>query len=483
MAVAGRALPAADSPDSAQDVPQPRRRSLDSSMRRLLAGVDAASVLLALGIALLLPAAPPGGHSPLWALIWVPVMLVLFKLYGLYDQDVKRISHSTADDLPWLVHALVVGGLLLWLYSRYTPLRKLDLAEVLVFGLGALGLVSGFRFSARMLAGRLIGREYTIVIGSGGMVNRLIAKLAAHPEHRIEIVGSLSVGTERENLGLGYRNLGSLDALADIAVLVGLDRVILSGADIGEDQLQEVLRRCRTLCLKVSILPRLSDVLGSAVEVDDIEGVTILGVNPPWLPRSSRATKRAMDILIAAALLVLLAPLLLVFAIAIKLESRGPLIFAQERVGKCGRRFRIFKLRTMTEDAERRRRGLLTSSRDQNWLHLEHDPRITRVGRWLRRLSLDEIPQLWNVLRGQMSMVGPRPLIPTEDERVAGWARHRLDLTPGITGYWQVLGRTRIPFEEMVKLDYLYVMNWSIWQDVRLILRTLPVVLRGDGAN
>ena len=190
-----------------------------------------------------------------------------------------------------------------------------------------------------------------------------------------------------------------------------------------------------------------------------------------------------MDLLLAAPLLILAAPLLGLLAIAIKLDSRGPVFFAQERVGRAGRHFRLFKLRTMVADAEQRRAELLAQSTDPGWLKLDHDPRITRIGRRLRRLSLDELPQLWNVVRGEMSMVGPRPLIPAEDEHVQGWARGRLDLTPGITGYWQVLGRTRIPFEEMVKLDYLYVMNWSLWEDVRLMLRTLPVVVGGRGAN
>jgi lipopolysaccharide/colanic/teichoic acid biosynthesis glycosyltransferase len=223
--------------------------------------------------------------------------------------------------------------------------------------------------------------------------------------------------------------------------------------------------------------------MGSAVEIDDVEGITLLGLNPPWLPRSSRVVKRMMDLLIASVMLIVLSPLLIILAIAVKLDSRGPVFFTQERVGKGGRRLRVIKFRTMTADAEHRRAELLAQSTDPNWLKLDHDPRITRLGRPMRLLSLDEIPQLWNVLRGEMSMVGPRPLIPSEDELVKGWLRGRLDLTPGLTGYWQVLGRTRIPFEEMVKLDYLYVTTWSLWQDIRLMLRTLPVVLGRHGAN
>jgi lipopolysaccharide/colanic/teichoic acid biosynthesis glycosyltransferase len=143
----------------------------------------------------------------------------------------------------------------------------------------------------------------------------------------------------------------------------------------------------------------------------------------------------------------------------------------------------LLKFRTMCEDAEQRVEELRKFSKDPHWLHLEHDPRLTRIGRFLRLASIDELPQLWNVVRGEMSLVGPRPLVESEDRRVDGWARSRLALTPGITGSWQVLGRTTIPFEEMVKLDYLYVVNWSLWNDIRLMLRTLPVVLKGSGAN
>jgi lipopolysaccharide/colanic/teichoic acid biosynthesis glycosyltransferase len=190
-----------------------------------------------------------------------------------------------------------------------------------------------------------------------------------------------------------------------------------------------------------------------------------------------------MDLLIATTLFLLSAPLMAIVAVAIMLDSPGPPVFAQTRVGRKGHPFRLYKLRTMFVGADQVHQELMLMSSDPNWVKLDHDPRVTRLGRVLRRLSIDELPQLWNVMRGEMSIVGPRPLIPAEDQRVTGWARERLDLTPGLTGYWQVLGRTRIPFEEMVKLDYLYIMNWSLWGDVRLVLQTLPVLLSGRGAN
>jgi exopolysaccharide biosynthesis polyprenyl glycosylphosphotransferase len=235
--------------------------------------------------------------------------------------------------------------------------------------------------------------------------------------------------------------------------------------------------------VKVNVLPQLFDALGPALDLDEIEGVPVLGAPPPVLSRSSRALKRTMDIFASLLALLLAAPLLIAIALAVKADSRGPALFRQIRIGKDGRRFRLIKFRTMTRDAESKTAELMRASKNPNWLFLEEDPRVTRIGRLLRRTSLDELPQLWNVLRGEMSLVGPRPLSEYDDQAVEGWGRTRLDLVPGITGLWQVLGRTNIPFEEMIKLDYLYVTNWSLWTDIRLILRTLPVVLFRRGAN
>jgi lipopolysaccharide/colanic/teichoic acid biosynthesis glycosyltransferase len=190
-----------------------------------------------------------------------------------------------------------------------------------------------------------------------------------------------------------------------------------------------------------------------------------------------------MDIAVASGVLVVTLPVMAVVAVLVKATSRGPILFSQERVGRGGRRFRIYKFRTMVADAEAREKQLKALSKDPGWLLLDSDPRVTRVGRVLRHASLDELPQLWNVVAGDMSLVGPRPMPPDIDDQISGWRRKRLDLTPGITGLWQVLGRTSIPFEEMLKLDYLYVTNWSLWQDVRLLIQTLPAVLGRRGVN
>ncbi|MBV8735385.1 MAG: sugar transferase [Solirubrobacterales bacterium] len=457
--------------------------SVDALRRRALAVADALSVLAALACALLVGGRADFGARLLWGLAAIPLMVVLFKVYGLYDRDMKRFTHATVDDLPWLFHATLVGVLAVWLYSKVGPMGKLDFVEVLVFGALTMGLATLARAATRAALGRIAGPEAALLVGEGRMAHVLAAKLEAHAEYGSTVVGVLADGLADGPPMHGLPVLGPLERLDQVVAEHRVGRVIVAPGGIADSELEALLHRCRDLLLKVSLLPKLSDVLGPAVEVDDVEGVAVLGINPPWLPRSSRALKRVMDLVLAVATLVLTLPLLALVAVAIKLDSPGPVLFYQERIGKGGRPFRLYKLRTMTVDAERRREGLLTRSSDPNWLLLDRDPRVTRVGRRLRRLSLDELPQLWNVLRGEMSLVGPRPLIAVEDRRVQSWARGRLDLTPGITGYWQVLGRTRIPFEEMVKLDYLYVMNWSLWTDLKLIIRTLPTLVSGRGAN
>ncbi len=243
-----------------------------------------------------------------------------------------------------------------------------------------------------------------------------------------------------------------------------------------------LVRTLKAVGVRVSVLPRLLEVVGSSVEFDDLHGVTVMGVRRFELTRSSAASKRVFDLLGASLGLLAVAPLLLVIAIAIKLEDGGPVFFAQQRVGRWGKRFRMLKFRTMVPDADE----LKDSLRDRNeakegLFKIAEDPRVTRTGRWLRRSALDELPQLWNIVRGEMSLVGPRPLVVDEDQRVEGWHRRRLELMPGMTGPWQILGPARVPLREMVAIDYLYVANWSLWTDIKILMRTIPHVLGRRG--
>jgi exopolysaccharide biosynthesis polyprenyl glycosylphosphotransferase len=455
----------------------------DYVTRRLLLVADTAGVLLAFALMFnVSPEARPVGYCAL-ALATIPVWLVLFKTYGLYDRDIKRISHATVDDLPWLFHALLVGCLLLWVFYKVLPVKQLVALDVALFAAFSTFAIIAMRWIARKLAMGVLGHERVLFIGDGAPTELLARKMQAHPEYGLEPIGI--IGSSASSPSGELSPLAQLDGedLHELLQRLAPDRVVICNTSVDETALLELVHRCKEMALKVSVLPQLFGAMGPSVEVDDVEGVTVLGINPPVLPKSSRFIKRTLDIVGSATMLILAAPLMALTAVAIKLGSRGPVFFKQRRVGRGDRSFNLVKFRTMTADAEQRKAELLTESRDPGWLKLDHDPRITRVGRFLRLTSLDELPEFWNVLKGDMSLVGPRPLIESEDQRIDGWARSRLDLTPGITGLWQVLGRTNIPFEEMVKLDYLYVTNWSLWTDVRLILKTLPAVVTRRGAN
>jgi exopolysaccharide biosynthesis polyprenyl glycosylphosphotransferase len=486
MATAAREVAVADLTalgSADRSVISQRHGHRDYVIRRLLVAADLVGIILALVVTAAVDPLPGANLDIVgWGLVTVPMWIVVFKLYGLYDRDLKRVSHSTVDDVPWLFHGVVIGTLLTWVLFKGLPPGRLPFISVLAFGSTALASILTLRSVVRSSAIRVLGPERVVLVGSDRMVEVLVRKMRAHPEYGLEPVGIILSGRPMA-VPSDLPVLDGSGEIADIARRHGSTRIVVSHSELSEDELVDIVRRCKELAIKVSLLPQVFDALGPSVEIDDVEGVTLLGINPPVLGRSSRVIKRCLDLLGAAALTLLFLPLLVVIAIAIKLDSRGPVFFRQSRVGKGGSRFDVLKFRTMHRDAEERRQELLADSMDPNWLHLENDPRITRVGSRLRHLSLDEIPQLWNVLRGHMSLVGPRPLIESEDRMIGGWGRCRLDLTPGMTGVWQVLGRTNIPFDEMVKLDYLYVTNWSLWTDIRLLLRTLPVVILRRGAN
>jgi exopolysaccharide biosynthesis polyprenyl glycosylphosphotransferase len=458
-----------------------RHSGRDAEVRRLLLGADLTAISVALLVAMLVLAGHPGEF--LWGTLTLPAWVFVLKAYGLYDRDTKRISHGSVDDLPWIFHAILLGALLLIGFYRLTPPGGIELADLAAFCVIAIVLVAALRILARGFAASLLGPERVLLIGDGPQVVTLARKLASHPEYGVEPVGRIACATASPVGESGLPVLGRLDEFEDVVEAQAVERIVVAHEDYDDGRLFGLLCRCRELGVKLSVLPQLFDALGPSVELDDVEGVTVLGITPPVLPRSSRFLKRAMDVVGAGLMLVFTAPVLAIAAIAIKVDSPGPAFFRQTRIGREGRRFQLLKCRTMCADAEQLRAELLSKSKDPGWLHVDHDPRVTRVGRVLRRTSLDELPQLWNVLRGEMSLVGPRPIQEEEDRQLEGWRRTRIDLTPGLTGLWQVLGRANIPFEEMIKLDYLYVTNWSLWTDISLILRTLPAVLLRRGVN
>jgi exopolysaccharide biosynthesis polyprenyl glycosylphosphotransferase len=453
----------------------------DTAIRRTLAVADLVSVCVAVGVAVA-TAGLPITRLPMYLPLAL-VFVVLFKCYGLYDRHIRRIASSTVDELPRVFHAVLVASLFAWALTQLVyGAQRLWAAPIVTLAATTFLLVPLMRRLGRRIAAWRLGPERVLLVGEGPELDLLARKMATHPEYQLEPVGFLSHSADP--LGPDLPVLGDA-AEVDIGGLVEalrIGRVLLSRRGLREADVG-LMRTCNELRVKVSYLPEAFEGLGPSTEVDDIEGVTVLGLNPPVMTRSSRALKRTMDLAGAAGLLLVTAPLFVVIALVLKLDSAGPVFFFQDRIGRRGRRFRVIKFRTMVVGAEALHAGLRARSRDPHWLLLDDDPRITRFGALLRRTSLDELPQLINVLRGEMSLVGPRPIVESEDRQLDGWRRSRVDLTPGLTGMWQVLGRTSIPFEEMIRLDYLYVTNWSLWTDVRLILRTLPAVLSRRGVN
>ncbi len=260
-----------------------------------------------------------------------------------------------------------------------------------------------------------------------------------------------------------------------------MHRVIIEPSEALPQITLDFVREAKATGVRVSLLPRILEVVGSVIEVDDVDGLTLLGLRRFGLSRSSKIIKRSFDVAGATLGLIALAPFLLAVSLLIKLDSRGPVIFRQARVGRDGRPFEMWKFRTMVVGADMLKAGLRVAGEPAAGLFkIPDDPRITRAGKWLRRSSLDELPQLVNVLCAQMSLVGPRPLVADEDQQITGLDRSRLQLTPGMTGRWQIQG-SRVPLAEMIKLDYLYVAGWSLWSDVKLLLRTVPYVLARRG--
>jgi exopolysaccharide biosynthesis polyprenyl glycosylphosphotransferase len=441
----------------------------DALFRRALAIAD----VLAAGASVLVSALLFGGVQPL-AFLVLPLVIVVSKAIGLYDRDELLIAKATLDETPALFQLATLYALMIVLIEAAISTRPIDPVQlVTLWGLLFVGTHCA-RTGARRFARGMSPPERCALLGDIDSADRLRAKLARHRELDTELTAWIPF--EQFASGRDARTrLGEYLRVSDF------DRVIVAQSDANAVEVLEAVRYFKALGIKVSVLPRLLDVVGSAVEFDDIHGSTLLGVRRFGLSRSSRLLKRTLDVLAGGLALIVCAPVLAAAALAVRLTSRGPVFFHQTRVGRDGRRFAILKFRTMVHGADQLKNDLLHLNEAKGLFKISEDPRVTRVGRFLRRTSLDELPQLLNVLRGEMSLVGPRPLVVDEDERVEGWHRRRLHLTPGMTGAWQIAGSARVPLPEMVAMDYLYIVNWSLWSDIKILLRTIPHVFGRRG--
>jgi len=473
-----------------------RARPIDqrgSVLRRLLLAADVSALCLAF---LAVEVAFDTLHSldiPL-LVFGIPMWVLLAYAHRLYHLDSFRADYGVTDEIgPVLQMATLWSwGTLLALAligSEQVPVPRIALLWAL-----AVLLLTSFRSAVRAIGRRRPWyRQDALILGPSAQADAIARKLERHPEWGIEPRAFVDVPVAEPSAESRADPLEAPSggpAEADLIALVeqlGVDRVMLAPALSESRSRVELVSELTHLGVHVDLIPSWSDVVGSRLELHEMEGMPLLTLPRARLGRSSMYLKRAFDLVAGSLAVLVLAPVLIACAIAIKLESPGPVLFRQRRVGRDNRRFDVFKFRSMYNGADKQksevaRLNLHGGGTETGMFKIRGDPRITRVGRFLRRYSLDELPQLINVLRGEMSVVGPRPLIESEDRQVGGRFRRRLTITPGLTGLWQVSGRSEIPFEEMVTLDYLYVTNWSLWGDVKLLMRTVAVVLRGRGA-
>jgi exopolysaccharide biosynthesis polyprenyl glycosylphosphotransferase len=421
----------------------------------------------------------------------VPLWVVITKLYGLYDRDDERANHSTADDFGRVFHMVTVCTWLVTVITYLTGVAHPSAQKLVIFWGAAIALICLGRSAARALARRNAAYlQNTVIVGAGDVGQLFAKKFLSHPEYGINLVGFVDAKPKEWRDGLEHvAFLGDTGRLPAIVRLLDVERVIVAFSNDSHEETLELLRTIEDLHVQIDIVPRLFEFVGPGVEIHTVEGLPLLGLPPLRLSRSSRGLKRATDLAVAIPALAVLSPVFALLALIIKIDSPGPVFFRQARIGAAGREFRIFKFRSMHADADERKHEFahlnrhLGSDGDPRMFKIVDDPRVTRVGRVLRRFSLDELPQLLNVLVGEMSLVGPRPLILDEDRHVERWARQRLNLKPGVTGPWQVLGRSDIPFAEMVRLDYLYVTRWSLMNDLKLMALTFPVLCRRPTAG
>ncbi|MBA2517818.1 MAG: sugar transferase [Solirubrobacterales bacterium] len=457
-----------------------RTRARESLNRTLLVASD----LVAVALALTVVTSVAGTTLTPVTLFVLPFVVLVAKLVGLYDRDELTLSRSTLDELPRLFKLAATVTFCVWLLQDVVT--DAGIRRETVFGLwgSALVFAAVLRTLTRRIGRRLVPAERCLVLGDPAACTHMRQKIDSSRAHA-HVVAEIGLHASPHSWHMTDEQMtdGQMtdELFTDTVQACAIDRVLIAPVGTDAADTHRMIRLAKAAGVRVSVLPRGLEATGSAVEFDSVDGMQLLGVRRFGLSRSARFVKRSFDILGAGFLLTAVAPLTAAIVVMVKLDTRGPALFRQTRVGRDGRRFEILKFRSMVSDAE----TLKASLRDRNEAHgvfkIADDPRITRAGAVLRKTSLDELPQLLNVLWGEMSLVGPRPLVVDEDQKVVGLDRSRLHLTPGMTGPWQVLGSSRIPMHEMIGIDYLYVANWSLWNDVKIILRTIPHVLSRSG--
>jgi exopolysaccharide biosynthesis polyprenyl glycosylphosphotransferase len=437
--------------------------------RRALAASD---VLAAVATMLVISAVRGSAPSPVMFFVVPAIAILISKIQGLYDRDDMVMQKSTVHEWRALLRTdalITIATYVFWLAST-TPSedRGIRLCAYMVVTLFVISVPA--RTLARRIARALTTDERCLIVGSpmqcAGLAKRLM-----------HIAGIDLIGTVPDD------DVDcSVAGVHELVEQLNVERIVVVPHPAwGERGSVKLVQSAKWLGVRVSLMPTVMTVVGASTTVDEFDSIVLLGVPRFGLSRSSAALKRALDLTVGGLVLLFALPVLAAVAIAVKLDSPGPVLFRQTRIGRGGTPFTIYKFRSMVDGAERMRAKLHEQNESAGLFKMTDDPRVTRVGRLLRRTYLDELPQLFNVMTSQMSLVGPRPLIEAEDALLQGYDRHRSRLTPGMTGPWQLRGPMNAALSELAKLDYMYASNWSIWADVDILLGTAARVLSRHG--
>lgn len=484
--------PVADTRESAPEHQSPRREPRPLTprvLKRRLVMADIVAIVIGYSIAFGLQAAiePARASAVAWQVVFaaiaVPVIVSVGAMVNLYT---ARATRSAIEEFRLILVATFFGTMstvMLAFVTSFGQVSRLWAGSAYV----AVALTLAFErriargvFRRLRETGRLTRR--TIIVGADSSAVRLARTMSARPDLGYTPVGFVGGGNAAVLTGLP--RLGSLNRIEQIAADVKASGVVVSMSAVDRDTVNRLSRRLTDAGLHVTLSTHLEDIDVSRLRMYELDGQAMMYIEPTIRDGWRRTAKRAFDLSLALVGIVLTAPIVLGAMIAIRLDSKGPMFFAQYRVGKDGSLFRMIKLRTMVADAEERKSMLLEQNESDGPLFkIRDDPRITRVGRLLRKTSVDEFPQFWNVIRGEMSFVGPRPALPNEVEQWPEKVHERLRVLPGITGRWQVSGRSDTSFEEYTRLDLHYVDNWSLMHDIRIMVKTVAVVVRGSGAS
>jgi exopolysaccharide biosynthesis polyprenyl glycosylphosphotransferase len=484
----------------------PTQINLKTARQIMLVLVDWAVIFCALvfaqwlrfGTGLFGPPSPLSGRNILLILLVSGMWLLIFSAYGLYRE---RSFFPVMEQLFRVLKAVVVGTVLLlslvFILKAHAHLQsRLFIGFGFLISLGFCFLWRGLIFSKLIypfLGGSWAGRR-ALIVGTGDRGRQLARHITSCPSLGLDVVGFIENPSGAAAGLADMKVLGCTEDIAEVVRKYDIGEIFLGAPSLTHGELISLIDACKATQLPVTLTSELLDVVCQHSPSGKIDGVPTVTIQPKGFPELRLALKRSIDLLIGAAGLLLAAPVLAISAVLIKVDSPGPILFRQRRLGRRGRPFTIYKLRTMEDrpdDGIHRQysREFIANNRTagkaQNGdllFKLDNDPRITRVGKFLRKLSIDELPQLINVIRGEMSLVGPRPPLPYEAELYKDWHNKRLQVKPGITGLWQVTARSAVGFDDMVMLDLYYVEHWSLLFDFQLMLKTIPAAFSGKGA-